>query len=317
MNTIHTIASFAKPQPDTIAAIFLLKKFGEVEFPGVTDAQLELWTQLPDGKTADELEADGYLLIDLGGARFDHHNHLENGRPTKCASELVAQALGLTDDPALKKLLAYARRDDLEGKGTISPDPLDRAFGLSGLITNLNKTYAHDLVAVINLVLAMFEAHYEEEEKRTKIMPAEWKELVRTGRAQQWWITRGADKLRAVVVPTDNHSFSGFLRAYFHFDIIVSRKSSGHVNIVTNQAKQIPLAPVAALLREFEFRKKNPEDPLPAGLDAQGRIDAVPEWFYDTMANTLQNGGAKTEGVPVTQLTDIEIRQALTRALQE
>ncbi len=313
---IHTIATYAKPQPDTIAAIFLLKKFGEVHFPGVSTAKIELMTQLPEGETAESLEAKGYLLIDLGGGQFDHHNYLVDGKPTKCASEIVAEHLGLSNDPSLKKLLAYARRDDLEGKGTISPDPLDRAFGLSGLLTNLNKAYSHDLVGVINMVLTMFYAHYSEEEKRTKMMPAEWKELVNSGKAKQWRITTAAGPLRAVLAPTDNASLSGWLRAYHHFDIVVLRASTGHANVVTNQAKRLNLGPVVARLREQEFKKSHPDQSLPSDLEQQGRIEAIPEWYYDTVATTIQNGGANPQGVSPTKLTDDEIRQAITQGLE-
>ena len=312
----HTIASYAKPQPDTILAIFLLKKFGEQHFPGVRDAKLELWSQLPEGETASTLEQKGYLLIDLGGGQFDHHNHLVNGRPAKCSSEIVAEVLGVANNPALKKLLAYARRDDLEGKGTISADPLDKAFGLSGLLTNLNKAYANDLPGVVQMVLVMFEAHYLEEYKRTVVMPAEWKQIEGHNLALQWTLETSKGRMRLVIVPTDNPSLSGFLRAYHHFDVVVVRASSGHVSIITNQSKQIKLSRIAAHLRELEFRKKHPGHELPPGLDSQGRIEAIPEWYYDTVANTIQNGGLRPQGVPPTQLTDLEIKQAITSGFQ-
>ncbi len=311
----HTIATFAKPQPDTILAIFLLKKFGEQSFPGAKAAKIELWQHLPEDETAESLTEKGYILVDLGHGQFDHHNHLVDGKPTKCASEIVAEYLGVKDDPPLKKLLAYARRDDLEGKGTISTDPLDRAFGLSGLLSNLNRTYSHDLVSVVQMVLSMFEAHYLEEYKRTKLMPAEWKELAASGKAKQWGIASAAGRLRVVLVPTDNASMSGWLKAYHHFDIVVVRRSSNHVNIITNQAKQINLAPAAALLREREWKKGNSDAPAPANLAQQGRLESVPQWYYDTMANTLQNGGANPEGVPPTQLTNEEIQQLLIESL--
>ena len=311
MIPIHTIASFAKPQPDTVAAIFLLRKYGEDAFPGIARAKLELWMELPPGTTAQELEQNGYILIDLGNGQFDHHRHLIDGRPTKCASEIVAEYLGVSQDPSLRKLLAYARRDDLEGKGTISADPLDRAFGLSGLLSNLNRTYSQDLVVVIEMVHAMFVAHHAEEENRTKILPAEWKELSADGRADQWGLNTALGRARVVQVPSDNPGMAGFLKAYHHFDIVVVRRSTGHVSIITNQSKRVDLGPVMAHIRALEIRRSDPQAFVVNDLSQPGRIDEVPWWWYDTAANTLQNGGLRPDGVISTSLSYQEVNRAL------
>jgi hypothetical protein len=212
-------------------------------------------------------------------------------------------------------LLAYVRRDDLEGKGTISEDPLDRAFGLSGLLANMKRAFDHDLVGVINMVLAMYEAHFQEQEKRYKIMPAEWKQLQAEGKARHWQIQTSQGALRVAQAITDNPSLAGFLRAYHNFDVVVLRLSSGHVNILTNQSKKISMAPVIAQIRKVELQKTNPQAPLPQDLGKQGRIDELPHWYYDTMANTLQNGGTNPENTQPTALTDDEIANAIVQAL--
>ncbi len=312
----RTLVSYIKPQPDTIAAIFLLKKFGEEQFPGISTATIELWNKIPEGETAESLEQRGYLLLDLGGSRFDHHTYLVDNKPTKCVAEIVAETLGVAQDPALKKLLAFVRRDDLEGKGTISPDPLDRAFGLAGLLTPLCRTYSHDLVGVIGMVLAMFEAHYQEELKRTKLMPAEWKQLSASGAARQWTVMTQHGPLRVVQVVTDNPSMAGWLRAYQHFNLVVLRSSTHHVNLLISQTKPVDLAAIVAQLRAREFRKVHANEPLPDNLAQQGKMPEIPEWYHDTMAKTIQNGGLNPDGVPPTKLSDDEIRQAIVQALQ-
>jgi len=315
MQPVHTIASFAKPQPDTIAAIFLLKKFGEALFPGVSGAQLAFWSVLPEGKTATQLEEEGYILIDLGQGRFDHHAELSDGRPQRCSSELVAEFLQVTTHPPLQKLLAYAKRDDLEGKGTISPDALDRAFGLSGLLTNLNRTYSHDPAGIVNMVLAMFEAHYQEEENRTIIVKQEWKDIQAANLQQTYTAVHKNIHLRIVQLPSDNLSIAGFLRNYHGFDIVVLRRTTGHVNIITNQKKPFSLAGVAEQIRSLEAQK------LGLSLEkmtlrAQGRIESIPHWYYDTVANTLQNGGINPQDTVATTLSDLDIRNALVNGLQ-
>lgn len=315
MSQIHTIASYAKLQPDTLTAIFLLKKFGEHTFPGINAAHLIFWTDLPPGKSAEQLEQEGYLLIDLGSGRFDHHVETEeNGKPKYCASEIVAKTLGLSEHPALQKLLAYARRDDLEGKGTLSEDPLDRAFGLSGLLVNLNRTFSHDLSSVAHMILAMFEAHYQEEENRTVVVKQEWKEAEEQQKAFIWTIHHKGNALKAVQLTTDNQSMAGFLRSYHRFDILALRRTSGHVNIITNQNKRIDLSNVAAALRAAEAEKQGiPTEGLT--LTQPGRLPQIPQWFYDTVATTVQNGGLQPQDTPPTQLSDEAIKSALEKGL--
>ena len=135
-----TIVLPTRAQPDTIVAIFILRKFGGTLLPGIETAPMEVWQKMPDGETEESVAEKGALLIDLGGGRFDHH-----GKPEKTtASKLVSEYLGINELPALQKLLEYAERDDFFGKGTISSDALDRAFGLSGLIAVLYKKFSKE-----------------------------------------------------------------------------------------------------------------------------------------------------------------------------
>src|SRR3989344_4526463 len=86
-------------RPDTIVAIFILKKFGTERFPGVESATLEFLQTIPEGETADTLEKKGVLLIDLGGGTFDHHGTQKKST----ASYLVARELGIAANPSLAK----------------------------------------------------------------------------------------------------------------------------------------------------------------------------------------------------------------------
>ncbi len=308
----HTIALFPKLQPDTLLALFLLKKFGEKKFPGVSQAKLKFWTQLPQGKTAKELESSGHILIDIGEGFFDHHRENMEKETKRCVSEIIADYLGIADDSALKKLLAYARRDDLEGKGTISSDPLDRAFGLSGILMNLNKSFPEKLEGIANLVLDIYEAHYVEEEKRTRLMPEEWKKLKGSGKAKEWSLIRGNKQVRIVLVQTDNQSLPGFLRAYIHVDIVIVRTQTGHANIITQQKKPLDLSGLVAKIRHAEAEKRGVKlDYSEAEWQKPGILAGIPEWFYDTAANSIQNGGIKPQNVPATKLTDEDFQELL------
>lgn len=314
--TVHTIVLYPKLQIDTLLALFLLRKFGEKKIPGVSNAKLEFWNRVPEDKTAKSLEKQGYLLIDFEGAFFDHHEKTKAGRLEFCVSEIVASCLDVKDDPALKKLLAFARRDDLQGRGIISKDALDRAFGLSGIVMNFNRFYSGNLDIATYIVLEIFEAHYFEEYKRQVLMPKEWKDLKRNGKTREFSVKHKDKNIRIVQFTSENRSLPGFLRAYIHADMVIARLNSGHVNIITGQFKKIDLRKTIAYLRYNEVKKKdNKCNILIKALQKPGLIRNIPEWVYDTAANTIQNGGIEPGGVPATGLSDNEIKNAVERGL--
>ncbi len=313
---VHTLAVFPKIQADTAAAVFLLKTFGEKQFPGAAEAKLIFWTAPPTDKTPEEYEREGFLLLDLGG-RFDHHvTNVASGKRTDCLSTLVARALGMEQNPILKKLLAWAKRDDLEGKGTVSTDPLDRAFGLSGIIMNLNREFANDPEKTINFVMTILRVHVNEEYRRQVELPQEWERLQREQKARLFKSSQGSAELNGVLVHTDNIALPGFLRAAHGFDVVAARRSTGHTSIMTKQERSLDLRPVIAGLRMQEALKKNLSfDPNDEKLSAPGKYPGLEEWYYDDAANSLQNGGVNPQGIPATKLEDEEILIALQKGL--
>ena len=162
-----------RPHPDTILGIFLLKNFGKEKYPGIERAELEIWQELPKNETSGSLEEKGILVLDVGGGKFDHH------QMGKTLSQLVAEDLGISEDPALQKLLIYGERDDKFGLGTISSDSLDKAFGLSGLIASLNKAIPENPEKVIDAIAPLITAHYLEEKKKTEELPKELKDKLK------------------------------------------------------------------------------------------------------------------------------------------
>lgn len=300
---IKTIAIFPKIQPDTACAVFLLREYGEQAFPGISRADVVFMTAVPPSKTAEDFEKEGTLLIDLGKSRFDHHTDA-HGRRDQCASTLIAEALGLSQRPELRKLLQYVKRDDLEGKGTLSTDPLDRAFGLSGIISNMNRVHAENPQAVLDFVISVFATHVFEEYKRQVEMPAEWKTLKASGKGQEMVITTKAGQpLRIVALESDNVSLPGFLRAVTKADVIIQRRSTGHTNIITRQEAKLDLRELVATLRLEEASRKGVALEVDAEtLRKPNHVPGVEEWFYDTAATTIQNGGIRPEGVTPTRI---------------
>ena len=312
----HSIALPTRPQPDTIIAIFILKHFGENFFPGVKEARYVSLPRLPEGETEESMARQGLILIDIGEGSLDHHKKAIQ----TTASNLVADRIGVRNNPALGRLLQFAERDDFYGKGIISTDPLDRAFGLSGLIGVLNKKYVKKPEMVIELALPFIEAFYEEEEKRVFEMPKELEEKLANNRAQSFEVRQRNKKLKCILIETDNTSMAGFLRSRNGggFDIVALKLSSGHINILTRQIQKVDLRSLAVILRLHEAKARgNSLEDNPQLLSAPGIYAKVPNWYYDTATNSLLNGGPNPQGIEHTSIDSLEFKNILELGLSE
>ena len=284
--------------PDTILAIFLLKKFGASKYPCIDNATIEIRQILAQGDTAVSLKAQGVICLDIGGGGLDHHASQEG----KVLSQLVAQDLGILQDPALAKLLAYAERDDKFGMGTISTDQLDRAFGLSGLISSINRA-VQSTEKSLAIIVPVLDAYYTEEYKRTVQLPKEFEETLKNGKAEIFEVKQRDKKLKAVAVHTDNASMAGWLKAStgLKADMVLIKTGTGYVNILTKPLKRVDLRHMAAHIRneELQFREREVKHTM-AELMAEGKIHGIPEWYYDGATNSLLNGGVNPNGIEPT-----------------
>ncbi len=305
-----------RPQPDTLVSLFLLGMFGEVWFPGIEGAKLTFDPNLPPGETAESLQKKGVLALDVGGGEFDHHAKI----PKTNLSTVIAEALGVQDFPPLHKLLEYAQRDDMFGKGTVSADPLDRAFGLSGLLTALNKQYSKNPHKTTELVLPLIYAHYEEERKRTEEMPKEFEQKLKEGKAEIMNVRQRDKKLKVVIIESDNPSLPGYLRSQMggRFDVVAQWLPSGHLNILTRPTKRVDLRSLVVLMRSEEMQQQNIISNLDAfGLAKTGRINELPMWYYDPATNSIQNGGIDPKDIPPTKIEKITFRKIVELGLSE
>lgn len=301
-----------RPQPDTILGIFLLKNFGREKYPGTEKAKIEIWQELPKNETSGSLEKKGVLVLDLGGGKFDHH---QKGRTL---SQLVAEDLEILNDSALQKLLTYGERDDKYGLGTISSDPIDKAFGLSGLIASLNRTFTKNPEKVIETILPLIEAHYLEERKRVEELPREFEEKLKTGQVDVFEVKQGNKKLKVVVLESDNLSMAGWLRSSegMKADVVCQKVSSGYVNILTKPLKRVDLRWLAAYIRNEEAKLRGRRlRYLTFDLMQPGKIPEVPEWYYDRATNSMLNGGPNPKGILPTAIPFLKIKEILKEAL--
>lgn len=304
----------SRPHADTIFAVFLLKKFGEKFFPGVSTAVPVFSSHTPAGSTRDSLLAEGVLMLDSGGGDLDHHDRGQ----VVTLTELMLEKFGLADDPTFEKVVKFIRRDDLEGKGIISNDPIDRAFGLSGLITTLNKAHGQDHLKIVDAVIPLFEAYYIEEERRTKEMPREVQEKLTSGKAESFVVKQRDKKLKVIVIESDNPSLTGYLRSQGGgaYDVVAVWRSTGHLNIMTRPTKRVDLRSLAALIRTEESNGSGIDHPV-SELARPGKVADIPEWYFDDKTNSIQNGAMASKDVPPTKIKRFAVRKIIELGLSE
>lgn len=310
-NSYQKIIIPTRPHPDVIVGIFLLTKFGAKKYPGIKDASIDIWQELPAGDTNLSLEKKGVLLLDLGEGKFDHHKKGKN------LSQLIAEDLGILAEPSIAKILAYAQRDDKYGLGTISTDSLDKAFGLSGLVASLNKT-EEDPEKIVKIVLPLLEAHYLEEKRRTEELPQEFEKKLKEGKAEVFEVKQGKKNLKVVVLESDNLSMAGWLKSSggIKADVVCQKKSSGFTNILTKPLKMIDLRWLAAYLRKAEAELRDRKLTYSTfDLMKPGKIPEIPEWYYDRATNSVLNGGASPKGILPTAISLETIIEILKEAL--
>jgi len=303
-----------RPQPDTVIAVFILQTYGKTNFPGIEHARITFAPLFPKEETPESLEKKGIIAIDIGTGPFDHHA----SKTKTTASMLIAEALGVSEAPALAKLLEYAERDDFYGKGTISTDALDRAFGLSGLVVNLNKRFPNDPGKVFALVTPLIDAHHAEEVRRTEELPKEVTEQTKAGKVEDFTVRQKDKNLKVVIIESDNISLPGYLRSQLggRFDIVAQKLTSGHINILSRPTKRPDLRKLARTIRIAEARILNKTVPSDEKyLERPGRIEEIPEWYYDPATNSLQNGGANPQDIPKTHIAHHELKTILVEGL--
>jgi len=299
-----------RPQTDTIIAIFLLKKFGNKKFPGILDAEIICAPTLPANENEKTLLEKGILCIDIGGGDFDHHNKIEK----TTSSNLIAKELGIEDDKSITKMLMLAERCDFYGKGTISEDALDRAFGLSGMIVTLNKTYSSAPEKVVKIILPLLEAHYQEELKRNYLLPELFNKQLADGTAEEFTIKQKDKNLKVVIVESDDSSMSGFLRSVGggRHDVVAQWSEKGYLNITTRPTKRPNLSKLTATIRKAELLIKGDNlDYSYQDLSKVGKIKEVEQWYYDTATNSLLNGSTNPGDTTKTNIERRKLRQIL------
>lgn len=159
MGAVHTFATHPKPHLDEVCAIWLFRRFGREKYPGADSAEIVVWPfggNTPDGRSAEEWEAEGVIALGTGRGRFDHHPKTDSGighGSSACTAMLAAQDLGVANDPALVDALESINRNDLRGGS--------QPFDLSAVIKDYNNEHPDSPEMVIEWASAALDAKYE------------------------------------------------------------------------------------------------------------------------------------------------------------
>ncbi|MDB5239288.1 MAG: hypothetical protein JWO00_623 [Candidatus Parcubacteria bacterium] len=103
--TIKEIVMHQNPHLDEITGYYILSKYGQGKFLGLSSAPIRFVEDDPVG-TDEEFDKAGILPIGCGKGRFDEHRKKTERLEDECAATLIAKYLGVHNKPELKRLLS-------------------------------------------------------------------------------------------------------------------------------------------------------------------------------------------------------------------
>lgn len=274
-----------KPHLDPIAAIYLLRQYGQEKFPGISDAEIVLWEHShdPSEKEGWSLE-NGILMIDMGGGAFDHHHLIGNTKET--ATSLVAAYLGIDNNPELSALLGYIREDDLEG--------LHNRYGDLAYVLKCMHKQNEPVGAVIEFALQTLKYLQASQKEWHHNVKNEFEQKVKLVR-----IKRFKKKLKIGIIESDSLQVGNYGLTVANLSAVIQKRSSGHVMILTNKHHRLDLREPVAAIRKKELELMGYDKEVDARkLQYEGKSQLIPNWFYHKSLNAFLNGSdalAKTE----------------------
>lgn len=296
---VNKLVTHVMPHIDEICAFWLLRTFGESFFPGVKTAPVEFWSAggAELTKTADDFLKEGTLLVGIGGGMFDEHPTLNNERKDRqCAATLVAEHLGLGDDPALEFIMDFVRRDDLNGSGSM--------FDIGSLSRKMYNVYPPEVA--MNWASMALDCVYSEQVRFAKEAAEEFR-----SKAKKYALKNGAT---VAVIESDNDLVAKFARSRRggFASVVIQKNSTGNVQVFSNRKcpVRIDMAKISQFIRLEEQKKKGKVITLkPEDLRRDGEVRGAEEWHYFKKGEMLFNGSLSHPDVPPTNIDLDTIRR--------
>lgn len=294
---IVKIVTHTNPHIDEICGIWMLRKFGSKHFPNIEKSTIEYWSKGSTllQKTAEELLAEGILLVGIGGGMFDEHPTIDSERKKdKCAATLIAEHLGLDDDPALEMILSFVERDDLSGSGSI--------FELGSLCRKMYNILPTEKV-ILWATMAL-EAIYREQAQFAH------QALIEYSKARISTVRNGENSAKIVTIESDDETVAKFARSARGgaAALVIQKQSTGNVQIFSNRKFRPNMEKIARFIRLSEQKTKGKILTLkPEDLERDGSVRGAEEWHFFKKGQMLLNGSSSHPDVPPTKIALTEI----------
>ena len=150
---LHTGAHF-----DEDHALWLAMRVGgETAFPGITKAPLEFWDTYNQNTSPEEYMANGYLLIGIGDGPFNDKKREGGRKEGKCSAILMAEALGVHNDPRHEKMLKYSLLTDTQ--------PSMGVGDLASHIKRLNQNHPDLPRKAVDWAFDILDEHYTQQQR--------------------------------------------------------------------------------------------------------------------------------------------------------
>jgi len=307
-----------KPDLDAIAAYWLAKCFPPA-FPGIETAPVEFWSAgqpPPDGRTWEEHEAEGTVCFDVAQGRFDHHPH---GKCLdKCAVDLVADFLGLSEERTLEQILGFIRMHDLEGPKAltialrqlgISEEIVEMAdllqsFSLYSIVDSLRKRHHRKEHSLISEVCTILDFEYQKQVYFWTVVGPEF-----LSKATIHKIDTGTRLFKVAVIESKLHQVGSFSRTReggFCAACIHRNPATGHT-FISGHLGSDQYVEVSKPLRVWDMQKRGieAEYELETLLLSEFTLNKV--WYLPRNIRgevfIVMNGGEKAVDVEISQLS--------------
>jgi hypothetical protein len=333
---ITQILLHTSPHADELLSLILLRHFGEEMFPGVSTATV---TEFSGGLLKEGDLPENIIALGTGKGMFDEHGKDGN----ICAATLVADKLGISQNPSLVKILAQTLQEDRNGSSVKNEIPsivkilhmtkLSLEEILAWYETIFWAEYFHEEgKCSIGLSPTTLESGYELVKAHAGQEKADvWKALADLAiekrqemflEAEKQWLENG----KRQTLETENGSLRiGFIESnlilmqsaarfcrpktrWTKVDLFVQKSSEGNIQIFTDSKLKIDLTNLTRNIRVAEAKKRGIKIQSIETIAVEGTHPEISMWHLLEGSHTmLFNASLSATMVEPTALTPSEL----------